>query len=86
MKALIEKLQAGLDLNRGDVGYGVSRLLSEQTEAAQKAGFLTALHTKGESADEIAWFVEQLVDRAVDPAIEPETLPGPMIDVCGYWR
>ena len=43
MKALIEKLQAGLDLNRGDVGYGVTCLLSEQMEAAQKARFLTAL-------------------------------------------
>jgi anthranilate phosphoribosyltransferase len=83
MKALIEKLQAGLDLNRGDVGYGVTRLLSEQTEAGQKSGFLTALHHKGESAEEIAWFVEQLVDRAINPMIDPATLPGPMIDVCG---
>ncbi len=83
MKALIEKLQAGLDLNRGDVGYGVTHLLSEQTEAAQKARFLFALHEKGESTEEIAWFVEQLVDRAVDPAIDPGVLPGPMIDVCG---
>lgn len=83
MKALIERLQAGLDLNRGDVGYGVTRLLSDQTDAAQKARFLFALHEKGESTEEIVWFVEQLVDRAVDPMIDPATLPGPMVDVCG---
>ncbi|MGI9087975.1 MAG: anthranilate phosphoribosyltransferase [Chthoniobacterales bacterium] len=83
MKTLIEKLQVGADLNRGDVGYAVTRLLSEQTPAAQKAEFLTLLHNKGESAEEIAWFVEHLIDRAIDPMIEPEKLSGPVIDVCG---
>ena len=83
MKALIEKLEAGLDLHRGEVAYGVARLLSEQADAAQKARFLTALHDKGESAEEIAWFVEQLVDRAINPMIDPASVPGPMIDVCG---
>lgn len=83
MKALIEKLQAGLDLNRADVGYGVTRLLSEKTDATHKGEFLTALHDKGESTEEIAWFVEYLLERAVDPGIDPASLPGPMIDVCG---
>ncbi len=83
MKALIEKLQSGLDLNRSDVALAVTSLLSEQAEAAQKAQFLTLLHNKGESAEEIAWFVEQLVDRAIDPGIDPAKLSGPLIDVCG---
>ena len=38
---------------------------------------------KGESPEEIAGFVEQLIDRAIDPGIDPASLPGPMIDVCG---
>ena len=82
MKALIGKLQSGLDLNRHDVGTAIDRLLAEQTEATEKAQFLAALHAKGESTEEIAWFVEQLVDRAIDPMIDPGALNGPMIDVC----
>src|SRR3954447_21333281 len=83
MEALIEKLDGRADLNRGDVAIAVSRLLSDQTEPAQKARFLTALHEKGESTEEIAAFVEQLLDRAINPMIDPAGLNGPMIDVCG---
>ena len=83
MKSLIEKLRAGVDLNAGDVRYAVTVLLSDQANADEKAAFLTALHRKGESAEEIAGFVEQLIDRAIDPMIEQSTLPGPMLDVCG---
>jgi anthranilate phosphoribosyltransferase len=83
MQALIDKLDGRADLNRGDVAIAVSRLLSEQTEPAQKARFLTALHEKGESTEEIAAFVEQLLDRAINPMIDPAGLNGPMIDVCG---
>lgn len=83
MKALIEQLRAGDDLNRNDIRYAMTLLLAETTDAADKAAFLTVLHQKGESAEEIAGFVEQLIDRAVDPGIDPARLPGPMIDVCG---
>ena len=83
MKALIEKLQAGIDLSPEDISYSVAVLLSSTASDDLKAQFLTALHQKGESAEEIAGFVRQLVDRAVDPGLEPEKLPGPMIDVCG---
>lgn len=83
MKALIEKLRARMDLNPGDIKFAVAILLSDTSDDSLKAEFLTALHAKGESADEIAGFVEQLIDRAVDPLIDPARLPGPMIDVCG---
>ena len=83
MKALIERLNAGMDLNAGDIGVAVALLLSDTTEDAVKADFLAALHRKGESVEEIVCFVQQLINRAVDPLIDPKNLAGPMIDVCG---
>ncbi|MEO5720586.1 MAG: anthranilate phosphoribosyltransferase [Chthoniobacterales bacterium] len=83
MNALIEKLRAGSDLRAGEIAYAVTLLLSERTDAAQKASFLKALDEKGESPEEIAGFVEQLIDRAIDPGIDPASLSGPMLDVCG---
>lgn len=83
MKALIEKLRSGLDLSSGDIDYAVTLLLADQVDDGLKAEFLTALHRKRESADEIAGFVRLLMERAVNPLIEPADLAGPMIDVCG---
>jgi len=83
MNALLEKLQAGLDLNPNDIRLAVTFLLAEEPEASRKAAFLTALHKKGESTEEIAGFVEQLIDRAIHPMIDETKLAGPVIDVCG---
>ena len=83
MKALIEKIRSGLDLTHSDVSYAATLLLSEQFDDALKAEFLTALHQKGETADEIAAFVDVFMERAIDPAIKPEELGGPILDVCG---
>ena len=83
MNALIEKLRAGSNLSPGEVRYAVPLLLTDQTEDATKAEFLTALHRKGESVEEIVGFVQELIDRAVDPLIDKKNLSGPMIDVCG---
>jgi anthranilate phosphoribosyltransferase len=41
------------------------------------------LHNKGETAEEIALFVQHLIDRAMDPLVEADKLPGPIVDVCG---
>src|SRR5436853_7925301 len=83
MKALIEKLRNGIDLNPGDVDLAVVQLLSDRIDDELKAEFLTVLHKKGETAEEIVAFVRQLIKRAVDPMIDPAQLSGPMIDICG---
>src|SRR5229473_4014638 len=83
MKTLIEKVHAGRDLDAGDISYAVPFLLSDAVEDNLKLDFLTALHVKGETADEIVAFTRLLLDRAIDPMIDPSDLPGPMIDVCG---
>ena len=83
MKSLIDKSRNGVDLSSGDVDLAVTQLLSDQVDDQLKAEFLTVLHKKGETAEEIVAFVKQLVRRAVDPMIDPAQLSGPMIDICG---
>ena len=83
MKALIAKMRNGIDLSSGDINYAMSMLLSESTDDGMKAEFLTVLHRKGESVEEIVSFVKNLIDRAIDPLIDPKNLSGPMLDVCG---
>ena len=83
LKGLVEGLREANDLDRGEIAIAVTLLLSDTTSDGDKADFLTALHQKGETVEEIANFVEQLIDRAIDPMIDPARLPGPMIDVCG---
>ena len=83
MTSLIDKLRDGVDLSPIDIDDAVALVLAENAPAAEKAALLTALHKKGESAEEIVGFVEQLTRRAIDPMLDPAKLPGPMIDVCG---
>src|SRR5205807_4308149 len=78
-----EKLRNGIDLTAGEVDEAVTFLLSSEMDDELKADFLMALHNKGETAEEIAAFVQPLMKRAVDPMIDPAEMPGPMIDVCG---
>src|SRR3954471_22062255 len=83
MNALTKKLRNGLDLSANEIKYAMPMLLSETTDDNTKADFLIALHHKGESVEEIVAFVQQLIDRAIDPLIDANSLPGPMLDVCG---
>jgi len=83
MKSLVEKLDAGRDLNVGDISYAVPVLLSEQVDDTLKSDFLAALHRKGETADELVGFARLLMERAVDPMIDVTQLSGPLVDVCG---
>jgi len=83
MRAVTEQLRNGIDLSGVEIDEAVESLLSDQVDDETKAEFLTALHKKGESTEEIAGFVRLLMERAVDPMIDAKNLSGPMIDVCG---
>lgn len=83
MKDLVEKLQSDLELRSADVDLAVAQLLSDQVDDELKVDFLTALHKRGETAEEIAAFVRALMKRAIDPMIDLAEMPGPMIDICG---
>jgi anthranilate phosphoribosyltransferase len=83
MHDLIATLKSGNELTPADIVGAVERLVSTEVPDDSKAEFLKALREKGESAGEMASFVEALLAHAVDPGLDPARVPGPMIDVCG---
>ena len=83
MNELTGELRAGRDLDAAQIEHAVAALTSPEVADAAKADFLQALRIKGETAREIAGFVQALLARAVDPGLDPDKLPGPMIDICG---
>ena len=83
MDELIAELQASRDLDAAQIEHAVAALTSPDIADARKADFLQALRAKGETAREIAGFVQALLARAVDPGLDPEKLPGPVLDICG---
>ena len=83
MRALINQLKLGLDLDEEAVEHAADSLLSADVDDAVKAEFLVALADKHESAGELAAFVRAFLARAVDPQIDSRKLTGPMLDICG---
>ena len=83
MENLIAELRASRDLDAAQIDGAVEGLTSLNVTEASKAEFLRALRAKGETAREIAGFVQALLARAVDPRLDLEKLPGPVIDICG---
>ena len=75
MRDLIEHLSHGQDLDPDQITQAVAALLDPVADEGLKSGFLRALHSKGETAREIAGFVAAMLPRAVDPAIDPASLP-----------
>lgn len=78
MNALTTKLLTGANLSRDDVAAAMAALLDDKFADDDKAGFLTALAQKGETAEEIAAFALELRARAVDPQIT-----GDLLDIVG---
>ena len=83
MNPLTEHLHHGGSLTRPQIKHAVAALLDEGVALETKADFLAALHSKGETAAEIAAFVEALLAHAVNPHLDPAQLPGPVVDICG---
>src|SRR5579862_1852152 len=83
LETLTERATGGADLSREDVAEVMRLLLDESVSEEAKAGFLTALAKKGETAAEIAAFAQELRARAVDPRIEPEKFGGVVLDIVG---
>ena len=83
MDALIEHVLKGEELNLREIHAATEMLLSEDVADEKKASFLRGLTAKGETAVEIAGFVEAFLERAVDPGVSQMKFSGPTIDVCG---
>src|SRR5712692_5358168 len=66
LTTLTEKLRNELDINSAEIGDAVTLLLTSEVDDQTKAEFLTALHKKGETAEEIAAFVRALMKRDLE--------------------
>lgn len=83
LSELIAQLEAGRSLAPEQVRSAVEQLADEGVTPGNKADFLTALATKGETPEEIAGFAGQLRDRAVAVPLDAATRQREIIDVCG---
>lgn len=83
LEALTEQLTRAEPLAPRQVADAVNALTDEAIPVESKAAFLTALARKGETAEEIAGFANELRDRAVRPPLDATTRAGEILDVCG---
>lgn len=70
------------ELSADEIRAAAAALLSTDVPDADKAVFLKSLRERGETADEIAGFVDAFLDFAVDPQLVMSESK-PIIDVCG---
>ena len=81
MKSWTEQVGTGQTLSAAEVAEVAEELLSAASSDEDKADFLEALHTRGETPDEIKAFAEAFL-RHAEPFEVPSDL-GPLLDVCG---
>jgi anthranilate phosphoribosyltransferase len=78
LATLTEKLRSGHELTSDDVVTACEWLFDENVELSERADFLRALHAKGETASEVAAFVDVLLTRSRRTPLGPG-----LLDVCG---
>jgi anthranilate phosphoribosyltransferase len=77
MKTLIKKLSQGIDLSPQEMQYALKQMLNDG-HPAQTATFLTLLHQKGETAQEIL-----AVAQGMQSMMTPVSIPGDVLDIVG---
>lgn len=75
---VLRQVIAGHDLDEATAEAVLDEIMQGETDPVRTAGLLTALHTKGESASEIAGFVRTMLAN-----VAPIELSGPLVDTCG---
>ncbi len=80
MKGTLARLASGDDLPPVLAEEAMEMVASGRASDAQIASFITALHLKGESADEMAAFT-RVLDRHARKILP--RLEGPLVDTCG---
>jgi len=76
---ITNNLSSGSELSVDEVHSACDLLLDESQSLEDRAAFLEALHTRGETASEIATFVEVLLERSIGLPFSGDDC----IDVCG---
>ena len=80
---LIQQLANSQSLSAEQIAESVNALTTESVSVESKAAFLTVLSKKGETAEEIAAFANELRARSIQPPIDAQTRSGEILDVCG---
>lgn len=76
--SILSRLTAGQSLSAEESAQAMLAIMDGEATAAQVGGFLMALRTKGETAEEMAGFARTALDKA-----RPVAAPGPVVDTCG---
>jgi anthranilate phosphoribosyltransferase len=79
IKEAIGKVVGGTDLSREEAAQSMSAVMSGEATPAQIAAFVTALHMKGETVDEITGCAETMREKAASVNCSKR----PLIDTCG---
>ena len=75
---LLAALLRGASLTSADTAWAMREVMAGEATPAQVAGFVIALRGKGETAEEVAGFVEVMLEQAA-----PVTVTGRVVDTCG---
>ncbi len=75
---VLARLSAGGSLTAEEAAAAMRSIMAGEATPVQIAGFLMALRTKGETADEMEGLVRTMLELAM-----PVTPPGPVVDVVG---
>ena len=79
MQQFFTGIHAGTPLSQEDIRRACEALLDEGIPVESRAEFLSRLHKRGETPEEVAGFVEVLLDRAMPVPFSGEGC----LDVCG---
>lgn len=79
IREAIAKLSSGVSLSRTEAAQAMTEIMSGEATSAQIAAFLTALHMKGESVDEITGCAEAMREKVVPVRCSRR----PLVDTCG---
>jgi anthranilate phosphoribosyltransferase len=75
---LLGQLLRGESLASDDTAWAMREIMTGEATPAQVAGFVVGLRAKGETPEEIAGFVEAMLEQAAHV-----TVPGRVVDTCG---
>lgn len=75
---VLSRLSSGASLSAEEAAAAMRSIMAGEATPGQIGGFLMALRTKGETADEIEGLVRTMLEFAT-----PVTPPGPVVDVVG---
>ncbi|MBW3613761.1 MAG: anthranilate phosphoribosyltransferase [Actinobacteria bacterium] len=75
---VLGRLVRGTDLSGDEAGAALASILEGQATSAQIAAFITLIHAKGETVEEMAGLVRTLLEFA-----EPIVVSADVVDTCG---